>query len=215
MSSFDAAWDSITKAPFYVQGEPFNRTMSDVEAVPYIYSGGDKSDNPEFWTAHLPDALGYALYGSAMPRRNSSGSFSPYDKQFAEMVGMRETVPTIWRVKNPVDFDYPLSPDSKSDGFREGFFDDGMEIEQIPTDEVMDMIFDLIERPHKINEMEGNSAGWWFDNKDILEHTLNALNRLKTGESGQLDIPHEAIPFTQTAFTDDYGFEVDLDDQDF
>lgn len=212
MSSFEVAWDSIAKAPFTERGNPFNRFISDVEATPYIYSGGDISDNPEFWTAHLPDALGYALYGSAMPRRNSSGSFSPYDKQFAEMVGMRETVPTIWRVKNPIGFEYPLEPDPNSEGFREAFFDEGMEIEQMPIDEVKQLIFDLIENPNKIDEMEGNSAGHWFDKRDIFEHTLNALNRLKTGKSGQLDIPHEAIPFTQTAFTDDYGYEVDLDD---
>jgi hypothetical protein len=215
---FDVAWDSITKAPFYEIGDPYgnNRKLRDVEETPYLYSGGDKDDSPSFWTDFLPDALGYALYGSAIPRRNlETGWFAPYDEKFVQTIGgMRETVPTIFRVKNPVDFDYPLDPDPNSEGWRDETTDWELETDTIPYDEMVALIQELIDDPEKIHEMQGNSAGWWFDDEDILQHTKNALDRLKTGKSGRLTIPVEAIPFTQTAFTDDYGYEVD-DDEDF
>ena len=202
----------MLKAPFTEIGNPFNRTISDVEEVPYIYSGGDVSDSPEFWTEHLPDALGYALYGSAMPRRNEQGSFTPNDRLFRQTIGgMRETVPTIWRVKNPIDFDFPLEPDPNSEGFREGFFDEGMEIEQMPDDEIRTLIHEIVDDRKKLDEMDGNT-GNWFDWKAVNEHTKNALRRLETGQAGRLDIPFEARPHSQTSLTDDYGFEEESED---
>ena len=213
---FEVAWDSITKAPFYEVGNPYGKSyLRDVEKTPYLYSGGDKDDSPSFWTDFLPDALGYALYGSAMPRRNpETGLFAPYDEKFVQTIGgMRETVPTIFRVKNPVDFNYPLEPDPNSEGWRDETMNWELEIDTIPDDEMAVLIQEILDDRTKLDEMQGNTADW-FDWEDVDEHTFQALNRLKSKQAGRLDIPSEAIPFSQTAFTDEYGYEVD-DDENF
>ena len=119
---FDKAWDSITKAPFREIGNP-DRSF---EGIDYLYSGGHADDEPSYWTEDLDLALGYAMFGSAIPRREFDDLFfETHEDNFKRTIGgMRETVPTIWRLKQPTDTDVFFEPDQSSDALYGGWYDE-------------------------------------------------------------------------------------------
>lgn len=219
---FDVAWDSIAKAPFREIGNP-HRSF---EGVDYLYSGGHADDEPAYWTDNLDLALMYALFGSAVPKGdwNETNLGDTYGDDFRRTIGgMRETIPTIWRIKqshNPDDELY-FEEDFASDAL----YGDGMGLygeyqpHKMDSQEVANLINDRVLGRDNM----GGIALWdspaqttqaFFPLDDVLNHAVAGLNRLHAGRvepGSRLEVPAEALPFAQTAYTDWHGHPMEDD----
>ena len=192
--------------------------------VDYLYSGGHADDEPAYWTDDLDVALMYALFGSAIPRGdwNESNRGDSYGDDFKRTIGgMRETVPTIWRIKqshNPDDELY-FEEDPSSDAL----YGDGMGLygeyqpHKMDSQEVANLIIDRVLG----QEGKGGPALWdvpaqttnaYFSIDEALDHAAAGLDRLHTGKAGsRLEVPAEALPFAETAYTDWHGHPMEDD----
>lgn len=215
MSSFEVAWDSIAKAPFVERGNPHTKRFQNLD---YVYSGGHADDEPSYWTEDILTALGYALFGSAIPRKHYSDMFfETHEDDFKRTIGgMRETVPTIWRIKQPPqDIEIGFYPDKASDALRDpelDFVPDEYQPTKMSDQEVKDLIINNVlardgQGHMNLRLVEDMTTGAFFPLDDVLEHSRKALERLETKVPGRLDLPFEALPFASTSFTDDHGYE--------
>lgn len=117
MSAFDTAW-SIVKMPWINEDYTHALSGKPVTIDGPLYSGGDTSDEPRYWTDDVSEALAYALFGSAIPRVSDALAqmISPNTKKmtasaakntlqalkhFQDNVKMRETIPQIWVAPDP------------------------------------------------------------------------------------------------------------------
>lgn len=143
---FDAAWDSISKAPIYTVGSdttgikgygwsPDWKKESGHEITEPLYSGGHRGDEMRYATEDLDEALAYALFGSAtgdvpsvvdygnemIPYRPDEDGFIPHDG-FYRRLPMRTTIPTIYVTDPSTDYaDVSFDPQSAGYMFEYGF----------------------------------------------------------------------------------------------
>lgn len=204
MRAFNTAWD-LLKAPFvpfddYGEQEPFEGTL---------YSGGDVSDEPRYWTDDIQTALSYALYGSAIPREGYESLFASPAEPLGHRPSMRETVPTIFTVDSDPDWDQLLQVDPHSGGY----ISDKEIAERTLDDEEVERLI-----RERMGMRYGEGADWGttsrFHDRDAKqEHLQGALERLRSGYSGRLE-PDDEAPYRHllaTAESDDISYMADED----
>jgi len=215
MSLFEAAWDSITKAPIYNEHG---------EVIPYdvIYSGGDKDDNVRYATADFDTALAYALFGSAVGDLPTDIEGGVPGGHLIDMdrnrVPLRQTRPAIWRTRNVPDQDFYVMSDQG--GNKDSFIFDEMQEpqEQLSDEEVEAKINAALERmiadygedepidygPSTIE----TSADTYFPEEQVA-HMRDAIKRLK-GELPHRDVlTAEMMPHLGTAWRDQMQRELE------
>ena len=215
MSLFEAAWDSISKAPIYNEHG---------EVIPYdvIYSGGDEDDDVRYATADFDTALAYALFGSAvgdLPTHIEGGvpggHLIDMDRN---RVPLRQTRPAIWRTRNVPDQDFYVMSDQG--GNKDSFIFDEMQEpqEQLSDEEVEAKINAALERmmadygedepidygPSTIE----TSADTYFPEEQVA-HMRDAIKRLR-GELPYRDVlTAEMMPHLATAWRDQLQRELE------
>ena len=99
MTAFDKAW-ALLKAPWIDGGSHHALSGKPVTIDGPLYSGGDKLDDPRYWTDDVSEALAYAMFG---PRNDYEGT--PF-------VDANEHYPELYRVDAPKE-DVELPPDEE------------------------------------------------------------------------------------------------------
>ena len=94
--AFQRGWD-LVKAPWIDGDSTHAPSGKPVTIDGPLYSGGDKRDDPRYWTDDVSEALAYAMFGSAIPRGNKNAA------EFRNRVKMRETIPQIMVAPDPGD----------------------------------------------------------------------------------------------------------------
>lgn len=189
MNPFDQAW-ALVKAPFVPYNEigGYEEPFSDV-----LYSGGDTSDSPEYWSKNPQDALAYALFGSAVPMKGYEHLFSrspDYDE--GHKPPLRETVPTIRMSRDDPEWETMLRVDPESDAYISEMNED-ITTEHMSDDVVEQMINEAIKNPSFIPYMSRYATTARHHSEDErLKHMIEAKKRLLSGESGNIDIDDEA-----------------------
>jgi len=225
MSSFEVAWDSIIKAPWLLEtGNLFDEKNPTTIDGP-LYSGGDISDDPRYWTDDFNEALAYALFGSAIP-------VVGLEDTFRENVPMRETVPTIriapdpgygWRnekghVKSPKEFEesdeaiqnFLLFDDPESEAYMHDEQWGAPKHEIMDEDKMRKLLLSLIEGQDDM--FTWGNTGTYKTADERKAHIKAALERFDTGRSGRLWLDEMHKPLSQTSETD--GIE-DSDDIEY
>lgn len=196
MTAFDRAWD-ILKMPWFFQPQgSFGRSEEPIVEGP-LYSGGDRSDTPTYWTDDLNEALAYALFGSAVPRDDLPPS---RQDDFASVVPMRQTVPQIFIAREPQDPD-PEWDYVRSDPYSEAYMKDDMDYDRMDEAKMRELLLSLIEGGDDMF-MWGNT-GTSHSPEARQQHIADALRRFDTGVPGRLVLPDEAKHLSATSETDE------------
>ena len=172
MNPFDQAW-ALLKAPYDVATQDFrwsgSHQLDPIEGT--LYSGGDISDTPKYYTPSLERALQYALYGSAtadMPMRETS----PAIRILRDPGYNEEGLPAgILIADHKLRNSYMLDPDNP------------MEVELMSDDELRSHIAML-----GADETIGDSTGFFHSEQDRKRHIEGALQRLRDKKGGRLDL---------------------------
>ncbi len=219
MSSFEVAWDAIIKAPWIVDGTIYS-TGKPMTVEGPLYSGGDSSDDPRYWTPDFNEALAYALFGSAIP-------IVGLEDTFRENVPMRETVPTIriaqdpgynWQVQEPgkrfgmvrdaeelweEDDDlqnYILQEDPESEAYMHDENWGAPKHKTMDEDKMRKLLLSLIEGQDDM--FAWGTTGAYKTADERKAHIEAALERFDTGRSGRLWLDDMHKPLSQTSETD-------------
>ena len=214
MTAFEKAWDSIIKMPWLIEdGIYFDENNPSLVEGP-LYSGGDKGDDPVYWTTDLNEALAYALFGSAIPRVG-------FEADFREQVPMRETIPRVliaedpgygWRnkeggIKDPKEFgpndaidNYMLYRDPESDAYMADFNWGPPEHKPMSQDKMRNLLLSLAEEHDDM--FAWGTTGRYKTADERKAHIKGALERLETNTRGKvwLDDAHRRL--SQTSETD-------------
>jgi len=202
-SAFQQAWD-LLKAPWnaaYV--DEGNQRMTESETVTGpLYSGGDRSDDFNYWTPDKNEALNYALYGSAVG---------------AKGIPMRETHPAIKIAPDP-GYDEHGNPASFLDKDRQSLAyiadqQEGIDSEFMDEDELHTLINSKKEQRPEVTAYgtrpigdnitsPGSTTGSHFNNKQRAAHRVGALDRLREQKSGIITLPNELMGLGGTSETD-------------
>ena len=226
---FEAGWDSITKAPWIVDGT-MHPKMPPMTVEGPLYSGGDISDTPRYWTNDFNEALAYALFGSAIPVRG-------LDDTFSEQVPMRETIPAIWVAQDP-GYNWQVKEPGERFGFErdaEELWEEGDDLrnyilqqdpmseaymhdpqwgapinEKMSEDKMRNLLLSLIEGQDDVFAWGNTGAYKTADERKA--HIKAALERFDTGRSGRLWLDDMHKPLSQTSETD---FISESDDEEY
>lgn len=172
LSAFDQAW-ALLKAPYDVATQDFrwsgSHQLDPIEGT--LYSGGDISDTPKYYTPSLERALQYALYGSAtgdMPMRETSPAIRVLqDPGYNEEGLPAGSLIADYKLRNS----YMIDPDNP------------MEVELMSDDELRSHI-DMLGADATI----GDSTGFFHSEQDRKRHIEGALQRLRDKKGGRLDL---------------------------
>ena len=193
---FEKAWE-IMKAPF-VPVPDHTMDASSPKYSPFegtLYSGGDKGDSPEYWTTNPKLALAYALFGSAIPRKEYADWFRGYGGFFDEghAPPLRQTVPTIRVSQSDPDWDDFVEIDPHSgESFRS---DTDLTTSTMSQQEILDLIDEALNDNffwHDSNEALYGTTARHHTADEITQHMLEAKERLATGKPGKLNLPEDA-----------------------
>lgn len=221
---FDRAW-SVVKAPWFdpeVEGQQPDQIQYPIEGP--LYSGGDEMDDPKYWTTDMNEALAYALFGSAIPRSTINEEKDKKMKELFDRIGMRETIPTIFVADDPgevpydeeeyqVDMEHPdiqsyiLDKDPHSDAYMHDDQWGAPNYRAMSRDEMTDMIQEILDRGPDEDFFQWGNTGSYKQPMERRAHMEGALERLKTGKRGNVDIPPEFLDSIDTAATDMHGHE--------
>ena len=236
MSSFEVAWDSITKAPWIVDGT-MHPEMPPFTVEGPLYSGGDKwGDEPRYWTDNLQTALAYALFGSAVPVRG-------LDDTFSEQVPMRETIPAIWVAQDPGYNWQVKEPGERCGGERdaEELWEEGDDLrnyilqqdrmseaymhdpqwgapinEKMSDDEMERRLREILDKGGDnifFGTLGGHgTTGDYKTDEQRYAHIQGALERLLTNTRGRIWLDDMHKPLSQTSETD---FISESDDEEY
>ena len=221
MTAFDRAW-SVVKAP-WINNNYNDESLRDMPHAPSgipatidgpLYSGGDTSDDPRYWTDDVSEALAYALFGSAIPRGNQNAA------EFRNRVKMRETIPQImvapdpgsaWRAKDGTidesllgeDDDiqnYILHGDTHSDAYMHDEQWGAPKHAPMPRDELEAMIQQIIDSDD--DHFRWGNTGTYMSDGERRIHINEALHRLRDNTRGQTYLPDEVKHLVETSETD-------------
>lgn len=194
MNAFEQAW-LLLKMPF-----TSGRMESDPDEVidQPLYSGGDASDTPLYWTKDILEALRYALYGSAVLNDTKPENPHGYDRdRYPHEQDMttftppplRQTIPTIFRTYPPKDSDQFIEVDPQSyfdmPSYRNYMADD-LPYDQVPDDEVLNLI-----QGYGALEHRGFTSGMYYPDDMAEKHVMEAIERLKNRQAGLLELPKD------------------------
>ena len=232
MTAFDQAW-TLLKMPWINADITHALSEKPVTIIGPLYSGGDTSDDPRYWTEDVGEALAYALFGSAVPRvaLGDFGYESPHqnEKNFIDHVKMRETIPQIMVAPDPGDAwrgkdghidetllgeeadiqNYLLHGDPHSDAYMHDEQWGAPEHAPMPRDELEAMIQRLVDIGD--DHFRWGNTGTSMSQEARRAHILGALKRLQTNTRGQIHLPDEAKPFVETSETDQITGDADED----
>ena len=173
MTAFDQAW-ALLKAPYDVDTQDVRFSGSYRLKEPFegtLYSGGDISDTPKYYTPSLERALQYAVYGSAtgdMPMRETSPAIRVVQDPGYNEEGLpagRLIVDHQLRDAYMQADDSPLQSELMDDDTLQQL------ISQMPDDEIMH-----------------DTTGYYHSQQDRERHIEGALQRLKDKKGGRLDL---------------------------
>ncbi len=194
MTPMEKAW-AVLKMPF-VSG----RTMSDLDEVidQPLYSGGDASDTPLYWSKSPQEALMYALYGSAVLNDTEPGNIHGYDRnRFPEEQDMntftppplRETVPTIFRANPPVNDEF-IHLDPEANDWYRNYMSNTIPYETLSDDDVEKLIQEYLDEWGGAGHA-GFTSGQYYPPQMREKHIQGALERLKNKQAGLLELPKD------------------------
>lgn len=232
---FEVAWDAITKAPWIVDGTNYSTGKPTTVDGP-LYSGGDKWDEPRYWTDDFQAALAYALFGSAIPVEG-------LDDTFREQVPMRETIPSIrvakdpgykWQVQEPGKRfgmmrdaeelweegddlqNYILQEDPMSEAYMHDEHWGEPINEKMSDDEMERSLREILDKKGdniSFGTLGGHgTTGDYKTTEQRYAHIQGALDRLMTNERGNIYLDDEHKKLSQTSETDDIS---ELDDEEY
>ena len=223
MKPFDQAWE-LVKAPWIDGGSTHAPSGKPVIIHGPLYSGGDKRDDPRYWTDDVGEALAYAMFGSAIPREGLEGSFK-------EQVKMRETIPQIMVAPDPgrawqgqdghidesllgEDDDlqnYILHDDHPhSAAWRHDEQWGAPKHQPMPADELEAMIQRIVDSGD--DHFRYGNTGTIMSQEARRAHILRSLERLQTNTRGQTDLPNDVKHLVETSETDQI---TGMDDEDY
>jgi hypothetical protein len=232
MTAFDQAW-LVVKAP-WIDRYTTHASGKPVTIDGPLYSGGDTSDDPRYWTDDVSEALAYAMFGSAVPREGLDPSrqelHSELHENFKNKVKMRETIPQImvapdpgsaWRgidghideslLNEDVDIqNYFLEEDPHSNAYMHDEQWGAPEHAPMPRDELEAMIQQIVDSGD--DHFRWGNTGTNMSQEARRAHILGALERLQTNTRGQTHLPDEVKQFVQTSETDQITGD---DDEDY
>ena len=182
-----------------------------------LYSGGDMSDTPLYWTKSPQEALMYALYGSAVLNDTEPGNIHGYDRsrypneQDMETFTpppLRQTVPTIFRADPPTHDEF-INLDPKADDWYRNYMSNTIEHTQLSDEEVKKLIEEYLD------EWGGASnAGWtsgaYYPTDMRNQHVKEALERLENKQAGMLELPKDVEDRYGWSKTDNKSEPMDL-----
>ena len=223
MTAFDKAW-ALLKAPWIDEASTYGPSRKPVTIDGPLYSGGDKLDDPRYWTDDVSEALAYAMFGSAIARDGLEDSFK-------EQVNMRETIPQImvapdpgsaWRGKDGhidesllgEDDDlqnYILQGDPQSDAYMHDEQWGAPEHQPMPKDELQAMILRLVDSGD--DHFRWGNTGTMMSSEERKTHINGALERLLGIKNrGRTHLLDEVKQFVETSETDQLHED---DDEDY
>jgi hypothetical protein len=194
MTPMERAW-LVLKMPF-VSGP----MMSDPDEVidQPLYSGGDASDTPLYWSKYPQEALMYALYGSAVLNDTEPGNIHGYDRdRYPEEQDMstftppplRETVPTIFRA-NPPKNDEFIHLDPEADDWHRNYMSHDIAYDRLSDEEIKTLIQEYLDEWGGANSA-GFTSGQYYPPQMRERHIQGALERLENKQAGFLKLPKE------------------------
>jgi len=190
---FEMAWQ-LLKAPFVTPDR------DEVIDQP-LYSGGDAGDDPKYWTKNLPEALDYALYGSAVLNDTSPENIHGYDRNFYPEEQdydeftpppLRETVPTIFRADPHPTSEDEVHLDPEANDWYRNYISHDLAHERLPDEEVMRLINERLEDEDEgVHFSAGFTSGQYYPPERREAHVRAALERLKNKQAGNLSLPED------------------------
>lgn len=173
MTAFDQAW-ALLKAPYDVDTQDVRFSGSYRLKEPFegtLYSGGDISDTPKYYTPSLERALQYAVYGSA------TGDMP-----------MRETSPAIRVVQDPGynEEGLPAGRLIVDHQLRDAYMqaDDSPLQSELMDDDTLRQLISQMSDKLPIHD----TTGYYHSQQDRERHIEGALQRLKDKKGGRLDL---------------------------
>lgn len=207
--AFDTAWD-IVKMAWRVYNPQRTRQVPHPWYILNrdIYSGGDSDQ----WTPVLEEALGYALFGSAVPMRKTPFS---HDRFKTGAMPMKAGVPKIRVARDDQKSrDSPILHRDTSMTHPAYAIGEPDNAEMMPDDELRNLIESLMaDKKHRYS-VDGRKVGdtrtMWRENtsaygntdEDIEEHMRNALQRLESGVDETDPLPQELMSIVGTSQTE-------------
>jgi len=185
----------LLKMPF-VSG----RMMSDPDEVidQPLYSGGDASDSPLYWSKDPQEALMYSLFGSAVLNNTEPGNIHGYDKNhLPEEQDMnaftppplRETIPTIFRANPPTNDEF-IHLDREAHDAHRNYMSHDIPYDRLSDEEIKTLIEEYLDEWGGAGHA-GFTSGQYYPPEMREKHIQRALERLENKQAGMLELPKE------------------------
>lgn len=209
MTAFESAWD-IVKMAWRVYNPKRTRQVPHEWYVLNrdLYSGGDSDQ----WTPVLEEALGYALFGSAVPMRQTPFSHTRFE---TGAMPMKAGVPKLRIARDDQKYrDSPILHRDTSMVHPAYAIGEPNNAEWMPDDELRSLIEGLIEDKFHRYSVDGRQVGdtrtMWRENtsaygntdEDIEQHMRDALRRLDSGVDETEPLPQELMSIVGTSQTE-------------
>tara|TARA_R110000824_G_scaffold3689_2_gene17423 strand:+ start:2167 stop:2868 length:702 start_codon:yes stop_codon:yes gene_type:complete len=203
MTAFEQAWD-LLKMGWRVYNP--RRTRWNPRKWHHLghdlYSGGTS----DHWTPVLEEALGYAMFGSAVPKRQ-------FGYQHQATMPMKAGIPKIRVARDERHWkDNPIMVADHTAGGPDYPIGEPTGASLMPDDEMRALIERLLDDRRHYYEVDGiksrlSTRRMWKDNtsafgntdEDIEEHMRGALRRLESGIDETQPLPEELREYVSTS----------------